>query len=176
MLQTRFRIATPGSSSESPSSVLPRFQCASIAIGALFVSPRSCSRRLEPAPKKTRPRPAKRRSRRARCEGCRNDAEAATTRGHPLDLRGRMAKATGLAVSTVQGIWKSHGLAPHRWRSFKLSNDPALRRESFTPLLGSTSHRFAHAVVLSFEREVPDPGRLTAHSRACRSRRAAARP
>ncbi|MEL6189055.1 MAG: helix-turn-helix domain-containing protein, partial [Myxococcota bacterium] len=36
-----------------------------------------------------------------------------------------MAKTVGLAVSTVQGIWKAHGLAPHRWRRFKLSNDPA---------------------------------------------------
>ena len=36
-----------------------------------------------------------------------------------------MAKAVGLAVSTVQKIWKAHGLAPHRWRAFKLSNDPA---------------------------------------------------
>jgi hypothetical protein len=31
-----------------------------------------------------------------------------------------MAKAAGLAVSTVQKIWKAHGLAPHRWRRFKL--------------------------------------------------------
>ncbi len=36
-----------------------------------------------------------------------------------------MAKVAGLAVSTVQKIWKTHGLAPHRWRQFKLSNDPA---------------------------------------------------
>ena len=36
-----------------------------------------------------------------------------------------MAKAVGLAVATVQKIWKAHGLAPHRWRTFKLSNDPA---------------------------------------------------
>jgi len=36
-----------------------------------------------------------------------------------------MAKAVGLAVSTVQSIWRAHGLAPHRWRRFKLSNDPA---------------------------------------------------
>ena len=36
-----------------------------------------------------------------------------------------MAKAVGLAVSTVQSIWRAHGLAPHRWRSFKLSSDPA---------------------------------------------------
>ena len=26
-----------------------------------------------------------------------------------------MAKVAGLAVSTVQKIWKTHGLAPHRW-------------------------------------------------------------
>ena len=31
-----------------------------------------------------------------------------------------MAKAIGLAVSTVQKIWKAHGLAPHRWKAFKL--------------------------------------------------------
>ena len=36
-----------------------------------------------------------------------------------------MADAVGLAVSTVQKIWKAHGLAPHRWRAFKLSTDPA---------------------------------------------------
>ena len=36
-----------------------------------------------------------------------------------------MAKAVGLAFSTAQSIWKAHGLAPHRWRSFKLSSDPA---------------------------------------------------
>src|SRR5882757_2257748 len=36
-----------------------------------------------------------------------------------------MAKASGLAVSTVQEIWKGYGLAPHRWRTFKLSTDPA---------------------------------------------------
>ena len=36
-----------------------------------------------------------------------------------------MAGAVGLAVSTVQKIWKAHGLAPHRWRAFKLSSDPA---------------------------------------------------
>ena len=35
-----------------------------------------------------------------------------------------MAKAMGLAASTIQGIWQAHGLAPHRWRQFKLSNDP----------------------------------------------------
>jgi hypothetical protein len=28
-------------------------------------------------------------------------------------------------ASTVQAIWKAHGLSPHCWRQFKLSNDPA---------------------------------------------------
>ena len=36
-----------------------------------------------------------------------------------------MAKVAGVAASTVQAIWKAHGLSPHRWRHFKLSNDPA---------------------------------------------------
>jgi transposase len=35
-----------------------------------------------------------------------------------------MAAAMGLAVSTVQKIWRAHGLAPHRLRVFKLSRDP----------------------------------------------------
>ena len=36
-----------------------------------------------------------------------------------------MAKAVGVAASSVVKIWHEHGLAPHRWRSFKLSNDKA---------------------------------------------------
>ncbi|BCH62336.1 hypothetical protein RvVAR0630_pl04780 (plasmid) [Agrobacterium vitis] len=35
-----------------------------------------------------------------------------------------MAKAAGISASAVGRIWKAHGLAPHRWRQFKLSNDP----------------------------------------------------
>jgi hypothetical protein len=35
-----------------------------------------------------------------------------------------MARAAGLSISSVQRIWKAHGLAPHRVRRFKLSNDP----------------------------------------------------
>ena len=33
-----------------------------------------------------------------------------------------MAKATGVSVSSVQRIWRAHGLRPHRVRQFKLSN------------------------------------------------------
>ena len=35
-----------------------------------------------------------------------------------------MAKEIGISVSSVQRIWKAHGLQPHRFRQFKLSNDP----------------------------------------------------
>src|SRR3954447_9959100 len=36
-----------------------------------------------------------------------------------------MAKETGISVSSVQRIWRTHGLQPHRVRQFKLSNDPS---------------------------------------------------
>jgi hypothetical protein len=32
-----------------------------------------------------------------------------------------MAEAAGVSVSSVQRIWGSHGLQPHRFRQFKLS-------------------------------------------------------
>jgi transposase len=35
-----------------------------------------------------------------------------------------MAKAAGISVSSVQRIWRAHGLRPHLVRQFKLSNDP----------------------------------------------------
>jgi hypothetical protein len=35
-----------------------------------------------------------------------------------------MAEAVGISVSSVQRIWRAHGLQPHRVRRFKLSNDP----------------------------------------------------
>ena len=35
-----------------------------------------------------------------------------------------MAKAVGVSVSSVQRIWRAHGLQPHRIRQFKLSTDP----------------------------------------------------
>ena len=61
-----------------------------------------------------------------------------------------MAKAVGLAASTVQGIWKSHGLAPHRWRQFKLSRDPAFA-EKLHDVVGLYVSPPAHAVVLSID-------------------------
>ena len=35
-----------------------------------------------------------------------------------------MAAASGLSISSVQRIWRAHGLRPHQVRSFKLSTDP----------------------------------------------------
>jgi hypothetical protein len=35
-----------------------------------------------------------------------------------------MAEAIGVSVSSVQRIWRAHGLQPHRVCQFKLSNDP----------------------------------------------------
>ena len=61
-----------------------------------------------------------------------------------------MAKAAGLAVSTVQKIWKAHGLAPHRWRQFKLSNDPAFAQK-LQDVVGLYVSPPAHAVVLSVD-------------------------
>lgn len=61
-----------------------------------------------------------------------------------------MAKRVGLAPSTVQGIWKAHGLAPHRWRVFKLSKDPAFA-EKLVDVVGLYVDPPAHAVVLSVD-------------------------
>ncbi len=61
-----------------------------------------------------------------------------------------MAKAIGISVSSVQRIWKAHGLAPHRLQQFKLSPDP-----DFVPKLravvGLSVDPPAHAVVLSVD-------------------------
>ena len=35
-----------------------------------------------------------------------------------------MAEAVGISVSSVLRMWKPHGLAPHKVKTFKLSNDP----------------------------------------------------
>ena len=61
-----------------------------------------------------------------------------------------MAKAAGIAVSSVQKIWSEHDLAPHRWRQFKLSNDPAFA-EKLHDVVGLYVSPPAHAVVLSID-------------------------
>lgn len=61
-----------------------------------------------------------------------------------------MAAKVGLAASTVRAIWKAHGLSPHRWRQFKLSNDPAFA-EKLRDVVGLYVSPPAHAVVLSVD-------------------------
>jgi len=52
-----------------------------------------------------------------------------------------MAKAVGISVSSVQRIWRAHGLQPHRVRQFKLSRDPEFSWRSSGTLWASTSIR-----------------------------------
>src|SRR5947208_13280318 len=61
-----------------------------------------------------------------------------------------MAKAAGISLSSVQRIWRVHGLQPHRVRQFKLSRDP-----EFVPKLRDIVGLYidppAHAMVLSVD-------------------------
>ena len=59
-----------------------------------------------------------------------------------------MAKVAGPAASTVWDIWKAHGLAPHRRRQFKLSNDKAFA-ERLHDVTGLYVSPPAQAIVLS---------------------------
>src|SRR3954465_4770279 len=61
-----------------------------------------------------------------------------------------MAKAAGVSLSYVQRIWRSHGLQPHRIRTFKLSNDPAFAAK-VRDIVGLYVDPPAHAVVLSID-------------------------
>ena len=61
-----------------------------------------------------------------------------------------MAKASGISVSSVQRIWRRHGLQPHRTRQFKLSNDP-LFASKLRDIVGLYVDPPAHAVVLSID-------------------------
>ncbi len=61
-----------------------------------------------------------------------------------------MAKATGLSVSSVQRIWRAHGLQPHRMRQFKLSNDPRFV-DKLRDVVGLYVDPPAHAIVLSVD-------------------------
>jgi transposase len=61
-----------------------------------------------------------------------------------------MAQASGISVSSVQRIWRSHGLQPHRVRQFKLSNDPQFAAK-VRDIVGLYVDPPAHAVVLSLD-------------------------
>jgi len=61
-----------------------------------------------------------------------------------------MAKEAGISVSSVQRIWRAHGLAPHRVRQFKLSNDPDFVAK-LRDVVGLYVDPPAHAIVLSVD-------------------------
>jgi len=61
-----------------------------------------------------------------------------------------MAKAAGISVSSVQRIWRAHGLQPHRVRQFKLSNDPKFV-DKLRDVVGLYVDPPTHAIVLSID-------------------------
>jgi transposase len=61
-----------------------------------------------------------------------------------------MAAQTGISVSSVQRIWRAHGLQPHRVRQFKLSNDPDFVAK-LRDVVGLYVDPPAHAIVLSLD-------------------------
>ena len=61
-----------------------------------------------------------------------------------------MAEAVGVSVSSVQRIWRAHGLQPHRVRRFKLSKDPDFI-DKLRDVVGLYVDPPAHAVVLSVD-------------------------
>ena len=61
-----------------------------------------------------------------------------------------MAAVTGISESAVRRIWRSHGLQPHRYRQFKLSNDPNFVGK-LRDVVGLYVDPPAHAIVLSVD-------------------------
>src|SRR3954451_24022466 len=61
-----------------------------------------------------------------------------------------MAAVVGISVSSVQRIWRAHGLSPHRVRQFRLSSDPQFAAK-LRDVAGLYVDPPAHAVVLSVD-------------------------
>ncbi|GEP10259.1 IS630 family transposase [Methylobacterium gnaphalii] len=61
-----------------------------------------------------------------------------------------MSKVAAISVSSVQRIWRGHGLQPHRVRQFKRSTDPAFAAK-LRDIVGLYVDPPAHAVVLSVD-------------------------
>jgi transposase len=61
-----------------------------------------------------------------------------------------VAAMVGIALRTVQRIWDAHRLQPHRLRTFKRSNDPAIA-EKVEDIVGLYMSPPARAVVLSID-------------------------
>jgi transposase/transcriptional regulator with XRE-family HTH domain len=61
-----------------------------------------------------------------------------------------LAKAAGISVSSVQRIWRAHGLRPHLVRRFKLSNDSQFAAK-LKEIVGLYVNPPDHAIVLSVD-------------------------
>src|SRR5215210_1845835 len=61
-----------------------------------------------------------------------------------------MAKAVGISPSSVQRVWRAHGLQPHRVQKFKLSTDPKFI-DKLRDVVGLYVDPPAHAIVLSVD-------------------------
>jgi len=61
-----------------------------------------------------------------------------------------MAKAVGVSLKSIQRIWRSHRLQPHRLRTFKKSNDPDFAAK-VEDIVGLYMDPPAHAVVVSID-------------------------
>jgi transposase len=61
-----------------------------------------------------------------------------------------MTAVIGISESAVRRIWRAHGLRPHRWRQFKLSNDPNFA-DKLRDVVGLYVDPPAHAIVLSVD-------------------------
>ena len=61
-----------------------------------------------------------------------------------------MATVAGISESAVRRIWRSHGLQPHRYRQFKLSNDPNFVSK-LRDVVGLYVAPPDHAIVLSVD-------------------------
>jgi len=85
-----------------------------------------------------------------------------------------MAEAVGLSLTTIQRIWDAHRLAPHRWRTFKRSKDPAFA-EKVEDIVGPTCTPRPTPWCCPSTRRARFR-RWTAPSRACRSSPANAGP
>ena len=62
----------------------------------------------------------------------------------------KFSPETGISASSVQRIWRAHGLQPHRVRQFKLSNDPDFVAK-LRDVVGLYVDPPAHAIVLSVD-------------------------
>jgi transposase len=61
-----------------------------------------------------------------------------------------MAKTTGISLRSVQRIWQTHKLQPHRIRTFKRSNDPDFAGK-LEDIVGLYMAPPKHAIVLSVD-------------------------